>query len=185
MRCLSALLNCSMRCWGRRCSLPYMSDLVFPRCRTVVLGEGNIIFGREVGASSNLEKAGYYRLALQRYQKAAVLLPDDPRPLLYQGLCYERLTDIAQSQEEKRQEFTLGEAILRKALTLTVDSADYSQALPYQALASLYAHVGNVRSALDSLKSAREVEPLGPESEHLDVEIRSIETFLQGQQSAN
>jgi hypothetical protein len=31
MRCLSALLNCSMRCWGRRCSLPCMSDLVFPR----------------------------------------------------------------------------------------------------------------------------------------------------------
>jgi len=156
-----------------------------PNYRTVMLGEGNIIFGREAGASSNLEKAGYYRVALQRYQKAAVLLPDDPRPLLYQGLCYERLTDIAQSQEEKRQEFTLGEAALRKALTLTVDSADYSLALPYQALASLYAHVGNFRSALDSLKSAREVEPLGPESEHLDVEIRSIEQFLQGQQSAN
>jgi len=38
-------------------------------------------------------------------------------------------------------------AILRKALTLIVDSADYSLALPYQALASLYAHVGNFRSA--------------------------------------
>jgi len=82
--------------------------------RMVMIGMGNIIFGREVGAS-NEEKTGYYRQALARYQDAAALLPDDPRPLLYQGFCYEWLTDIAQSSEEKRQQFVLGEAVLHKA----------------------------------------------------------------------
>ena len=77
---------------------------VDPDYRMVMIGMGNIIFGREVGAS-NEEKRGYYRQALLRYQDAAALLPDDPRPFLYQGLCYDRLTDIAQSSEEKRQQF--------------------------------------------------------------------------------
>ena len=156
-----------------------------PDYRSVILEEGNIIFGREVGAASNAEKAGYYRLALLRYQKAAALLPDDPRPLLYQGLCYERLTSIASSEEDKRQEFTLGEAALRKALTLNVDSPDYGPALPHQALASLYAHVGDFRLALASLKSAREAEPIGPEAAHLDAEIRSVEQYLKNQRTAN
>jgi hypothetical protein len=117
-----------------------------PDYRSVILEEGNIIFGREIGASTSAEKVGYYRRALVLYQKAASLLPDDPRPLLYQGLCYERLTGIASSEGDKRQEFILGETALRKALTLNVDSPDYSPALPHQALASLYAHVGDFRS---------------------------------------
>ena len=75
-----------------------------PNYRTVMIGQGNIIFGREVGAS-NEEKVDYYRQALVRYQEAAAVLPDDPRPLLYEGLCYERLTGIAQSPEEKHQQF--------------------------------------------------------------------------------
>src|ERR1019366_1474097 len=58
----------------------------------------------------------------------SALLPDDPRPLLYEGLCYERLTGIAQSPEEKRKQFVLGEAALHQALTLNVDSPDYSLA---------------------------------------------------------
>ncbi len=102
--------------------------------RMVMIGMGNIIFGREVGAS-NEEKTGYYRQALARYQDAAALFPDDPRPLLYQGFCYERLTDIAQSSEEKRQQLVIGEAVLRRALTLKSDSPDYSPALPYRAMA--------------------------------------------------
>lgn len=99
-----------------------------PNYRTVIIGQGNIIFGREVGAT-NEEKVSYYRQALARYREAAELLPDDPRPLLYEGLCYERLTGIAQSSEEKRGEFVLGEAALRKALTLNIDDPGYSSGL--------------------------------------------------------
>jgi hypothetical protein len=148
-----------------------------PNYRTVMIGRGNIIFGREVGAS-NEEKVNYYRQALIRYQDAAALLPDDPRPLLYEGLCYERLTGIAQSPEEKRQQFALGEAALRKALTLNVDAPDYSLALPYRALASLYAHVNDFRSVLDSLKNARQADPISAGSTHLDREIQDVEEFL-------
>jgi hypothetical protein len=86
-----------------------------PNYRTVMIGRGIITFGHEVGGS-NEEKVDYYHQALVRYQEAAALLPDDPRPLLYEGLCYERLTGIAQSPEEKRQQFGLGEAALRKTL---------------------------------------------------------------------
>jgi hypothetical protein len=71
--------------------------------RMVMLDWGNLIFNREVGASSKEEKAGYYIQALVRYQEAEALLPDDPRPFLYEGLCHERLTDIVQSHEEKQQ----------------------------------------------------------------------------------
>ena len=53
----------------------------------------------------------------------------------------------------------LGEAELRKALTLTVDSPDYNPALPDRALASLYAHVNDFQSALDSLKRAQQAGP--------------------------
>lgn len=154
-----------------------------PDYREVILGEGNIIFGREVGASNSAEQSAYYRLALSRYQEAATLLPDDARPLLYQGLCYERLTKLAQSQEERQDEFRLAEAVLRKALTLNVDSSDYSAALPYRALASLYADMGNYRMALDSLGSARRLEATGPESEQMDQEIKNIEQYLAGQRS--
>ena len=151
-----------------------------PDYRMVVIGKGNIIFGREVGAS-NEEKTGYYRQALLSYQDAAALFPDDPRPFLYQGFCYERLTDIAQSPEEKRQQFVLGEAALRKALTLQSDSPDYSPALPYRALASLYSHMNDFHSALDSLRNARRADPTNAESTKLDSEIQSIEQYLAAQ----
>ncbi len=97
---------------------------------------------------------GYYSQALSRYQNAAALFGDDPRPLLYQRSCYERVTDITQSPEEKRQQFALGEAVLRKALQLKSDAPDYSPALPYRALASLYSHMNDFHSALDSLNNA-------------------------------
>ena len=148
-----------------------------PNYRTVLIGEGNIIFGREVGAP-NEEKVHYYQQALVRYREAAALLPDDPRPLLYEGLCYERLAGITQSPEEKRQQFILGEEALRKALTLNPDAPDYSVALPYRALASLYAHVNNFESALDALKKAREADPTAADSNQLDREIQSVEQFL-------
>jgi tetratricopeptide (TPR) repeat protein len=151
-----------------------------PNYQSVILGEGNIIFGREIGASSNEEKAGYYYQALARYEEAEELLPGDPRPLLYQGLCYERLAGIARSTEEKKKQVALGELVLQKALTLSTDSPDYSPALPYRALASLYAHVNDYRSALDSLKKAQQLDPADAEAS----EIRTVEEYLGRQKDA-
>ena len=91
--------------------------------RQVMITRGNIIFDREAGATND-QKAGYYRQALSLYKDAAALLPGDPRPLLYEGLCYERLTAIAQSADEKQKEFALGEAALRAALKVNVASPD-------------------------------------------------------------
>jgi tetratricopeptide (TPR) repeat protein len=151
-----------------------------PNYRTVVIDRGNIIFGRELGA--NEEKVNYYQQALVRYQEAAALLPDDPRPLLYEGLCYERLTAIAQSPEEKRRLFDLGQVALRKALTLNVDSPDYSPALPYRALASLYSHMNDYHSVLDSLKRAQQADPTNPASPQLAREIQNVEQYLAAQE---
>jgi tetratricopeptide (TPR) repeat protein len=148
--------------------------------RMVMIARGNLIFGREAGAT-NEEKAGYYRQALLLYQDAAALFPDDPRPFLYQGLCYERLTGIAQSPEEKQKQFTLGERALRTALTLDVAAPDYTSALPYRALASLYAHMNDFHSVLDSLKSAQQADPTSADSAQLGREIQSVEQYLAGQ----
>jgi hypothetical protein len=145
--------------------------------RGIILGQGSMFFGREVGASDE-EKTGYYRQALVRYQEAAALFPDDPRPWLYQGLCYERLTGLAASPEEKRRQFALGEEALRKAATLSVASPDYSPALPYRALASLYGHMNDFRSALGALKQAQQADPAGAQSSGLDREIQNLERFL-------
>ena len=148
--------------------------------QVVILDLGNIIFGREVGATDE-EKSRYYQEALSRYQEAATLLPDDPRPFLYQGLCYERLTAIAKTPEEKQREFALGEAILRRTLTLSLDSPDYTQALPYRELAVLYTHMNDYRSALDALKKAQQANPSGADSASLERDIRSIEEYLAAQ----
>jgi hypothetical protein len=67
---------------------------------------------------------------------------------------------------------------LRKALTLNVDAPDYSLALPYRAPASLYAHVNDFHSVLDSLREAQQADPVNAESTHLDREIQSVEQFL-------
>ena len=122
-----------------------------------------------------LGRAATWREALRRCQEAAAILPDDPRPLLYEGLCHERLTRLAQSPEEKQKEFALSEATLRKALTLQVSSPDYSPVLTYRALASIYGHMNDYRAALDSLKSARQADTLTADTTELDGEIRSIE----------
>jgi tetratricopeptide (TPR) repeat protein len=153
--------------------------------RTVILDQGNAKFGREVGALSTDEKERYYLQALSRYQEAGEMIPDDPRPFLYEGLCYERLTDLAQAPEEKAKRFALGEAVLRKALTLSVDSPDYSPALPYRALASLYAHMNDYQSALDSLKNAQRAGPDSTDSARLNDEIQSIERYLAVRQKAH
>jgi hypothetical protein len=49
-----------------------------------------------------------------RYQEAAAPLPDDPRPLLGEGLCYEGLNGIGQSPEENMRVVCL---FHRKVLT--------------------------------------------------------------------
>src|SRR5271165_226781 len=148
--------------------------------RMVMIARGSLIFGREAAATSE-EKAAYYRQALVLYQDAAALFPDDPRPLLYQGLCYERLTGIAQSSEEKQKDFTLGEQALRTALTLKVDTPDYNPAMPYRALASLYAHMNDFHSVLDSLKHARQANPNSPDSAQVERDIQSVEQYLASQ----
>jgi tetratricopeptide (TPR) repeat protein len=148
-----------------------------PEYRAVMLEQGNIIFGREVGASDE-EKSGYYRQALPRYLDAAALFPDDPRPFLYAGLCYERLTGMAPSAEEKRKQFALGEAALRQALTLQITSPDYTPALPYHGLALLYAHMNDYPAVLEALKKEQQADPAYAESNHLSQEIQAVEQYL-------
>jgi tetratricopeptide (TPR) repeat protein len=149
--------------------------------RTVILDWGNTVFGREAGASDD-EKAKYYREALRRYEDAAQLLPNDPRPLLYQGLCHERLTAIAKSADERQREFALAEGVLRRALAISSDAPDYNPGLPYKELAVLYSHVNDYASALQALKRAREANVDPTQEPTLTQEIRSVEEFLAGQQ---
>jgi hypothetical protein len=70
---------------------------------------------------------------------------------------------------------------LRKALTLDVASTDYSPALAYRALASLYAHVNDFHSVLDSLNKAKQVDPTSAE---LDREIESVAQYLAEQEKS-
>jgi tetratricopeptide (TPR) repeat protein len=145
--------------------------------RMVVMDQGTAIFNREAGASVE-EKAGYYRQALVHYQEAAMLFSDDPRPFLYQGFCCERLAAIELSAEDKRQQFMLGEAALRKAITLHITSSDYSPALPYRALALLYSHMGDFRAALDSLQKARQADPAGADVFQIDKDIQNLQLYV-------
>jgi tetratricopeptide (TPR) repeat protein len=157
---------------------------VIPTIEPSFLARPTSNFNREVGAASSEEKAGYYRKALPLYPAVADKIPDDPRPLLYQGLCYECLIGLSQSWEDKQKQFLTAESILRKALTLRFDSPDYNAAFPYQALASIYAHVGDYHSVLESLKGARQAEPAGAESVDLEREIQSVERYLVQQKLA-
>jgi tetratricopeptide (TPR) repeat protein len=143
-----------------------------------VLQQGNAVFGREIGAS-NEEKAGYYRQALVRYQEAASLFPDDPRPFLYEGLCYERLAAIEQSAGEKQQEFVLGEAALGNAMNLRTTSSDYNPSMPFRVLASLYLHMGDYRGTLDALQKARQAGPPDADAATIDRDIQNIQAYLQ------
>jgi len=145
--------------------------------RMVVMEQGTAIFNREKGASAE-EKASYYRQALAHYQEAATLFSDDPRPFLYQGICYERLAAIELSAEGKRQQFTLGETALRKAVTLHSTSSDYSPALPYRVLASLFSHMGDFRAALDSLQKARQADPAGADAAAIDKDIQNLQPYV-------
>ena len=145
--------------------------------RMVVMEQGTAIFNRESGASVE-EKAADYRQALEHYQEAATLFPDDPRPFLYLGLCYERLTSLEPSAENKRQLFALGEAAFRKATTLQSTASGYSPSLPFRGLALLYSHMEDYRAALKSLQDARQVDPANPDAAQIDNDIRSLQAFV-------
>jgi hypothetical protein len=73
---------------------------------------------------------------------------------------------------------------LRKALTLDVASPDYNPAMAYPALASLYAHMNDFRSVLDSLRKAQQVDHTFSESTSLDREIKSVEQYLAQQEKS-
>lgn len=73
---------------------------------------------------------------------------------------------------------------MRKALTLDVASPDYSPAMAYRALASLYAHMNDFRSVLDSLRKAQQVDHTSSESTSLDREIKSVEQYLAQQEKS-
>jgi hypothetical protein len=62
------------------------------------------------------------------------------------------------------------------------DAPDYSPALSYRALASLYAHVNDFRSTLDYLKKAQAADPLGPASTPLAHDIENIQKYLATQE---
>jgi tetratricopeptide (TPR) repeat protein len=152
--------------------------------RMVVLQQGNALFNREIGAS-NEEKDGYYQQALVHYQEAASLFPNDPRPFLYEGLCYERMAAIEQSAEDKQQQFLLGELALRKAMTLQTTSSDYNPSMPLRVLASLYLHMGDYRGALDSLQKARQAGPTNADAAIIDKDIQSIQGYLRMKNEKN
>jgi tetratricopeptide (TPR) repeat protein len=155
-----------------------------PNYRTVILGQGNIIFGREVGPSDE-EKVDYYRQALVRYIK---------RPpnsfLMIPAHYYTRDSatngSLASPDLLRKSASSLpsGRQRCAKALTLNIDAPDYSSGLAHKALASLYAHVNDFQSVLDSLKKAQRADPVGADSSQLDREIQSVEQYL-AQQNNN
>jgi hypothetical protein len=73
---------------------------------------------------------------------------------------------------------------LRKALTLQLASPDYSPALPYRGLASLYAHMNDFHSVLDSLRKAQQADPVSAELTHLNREIQGVEQYLAEQEKS-
>ncbi len=150
--------------------------------RLVVLDQGNIVFNREIGASLP-EKIGDYNQALARYQEAAAAFPDDPRPLLDEGMCYERLAGVAASEQDRRQPVAQGEAALRKALTLRTAAPDYNPATPYRVLALLYLHTGDYATVLDWLRKARQAASSSADQAQIDGDIQKIEPFVKASQT--
>jgi tetratricopeptide (TPR) repeat protein len=148
-----------------------------PDFRNIVLAEGTIVFGREAGAASD-ERTQIFRRALAHYQEAATLFPDDPRPVFYAGLCFERLYRLEHAPLEKRKLFESAESAFRKALGLSISAPEYHPLLPYRGLASLYTTAGDFRSALDVLRKVQQSDPSYSRANGVDREIQSIERYL-------
>jgi tetratricopeptide (TPR) repeat protein len=145
--------------------------------RDTVLDAGTRVFQREESASAE-EKPAVFRQALARYQDAEALFPDDPRVWLYEGLCYQRLRAAAPAADEKRRLFELGDAVLRKALTLHSTASGYTPLLPYRALATMYFDAGDYRGALDFLKQAQQMDPVASRTNSVDRDIQVVEGML-------
>jgi hypothetical protein len=57
-------------------------------------------------------------------------------------------------------------------------SSDYSPALPYRVLASLFSHMGDFRAALDSLQKARQADPAGADAAAIDKDIENLQPYV-------
>jgi hypothetical protein len=112
--------------------------------------------------------------------EAATLLPDDARPMMYSGLCHQRLRLIEPSAEEKKRHFDLADAAFRKALTLRADFPDFHRLMPYRALASLHSEAGDYRAALGFLKTVREMDPEYSRESGADKDLQTLELYLNG-----
>jgi tetratricopeptide (TPR) repeat protein len=145
-----------------------------PDLRADVLEAGTAVFKREAGASPG-EQIQLFRKALALYQDAAAMFPDDPRPALDQGLCYQRLHLLEPSPEEKRKLFDRGVAVLQQALTLRTAAPEYNPLMVYRVLASLYSDSGDFRSAIGFLKRVQERDRGYSRANNVDGDIEILE----------
>jgi tetratricopeptide (TPR) repeat protein len=146
-----------------------------PDLRGVVLEAGTVAFKREAGASA-AERTELFRKALAVYQEAAAMFPDDPRPVLDEGLCYQRLHLLEPSADEKRKLFERGTAVLQQALTLRSTAPEYNPLMVYRALALLNADAGDMRAALGFLKQVQQTDPGYSRASNVDGDIRILES---------
>jgi tetratricopeptide (TPR) repeat protein len=144
--------------------------------RGILLAPGTMLFERASAANPG-DRAAHYRSALEAYESARRMLPDDPRPVFYQGLCYERLFGLT-AAEERQALFASAEAAYRKALTLRVRTPEYNPHLPERALASLYNSAGRMAEALEFLKQVRRADPEYSRTSGVDRDIQTLEAAL-------
>jgi len=145
--------------------------------RAIVLAAGTAAFRREAGAPPD-ERRRHFENALALYGEARRLFPDDPRPVFYQGLCWERLFGLAADAAERRRTFELAENAYRQALALSFPAPEYHPLLPYRALASLHNAAGKNASALDFLKQVRRLDPEYSRASGAERDIAALETSL-------
>jgi tetratricopeptide (TPR) repeat protein len=147
-----------------------------PDFRAAVLEAGTAVFKREAGASPG-EQLPLFRKALALYQDAAAMFPDDPRPALDEGLCYQRLHLLEPSPQDKQKRFDQGVAVLQQALTLRTRAPDYNPLMAYRVLALLNSDAGDFRSALGFLKQVQQLDPTYSRTNNVDRDIQTLEGF--------
>ena len=145
--------------------------------RAIVLAAGTAAFRREAGAPPD-ERRRHFENALALYGEARRLFPDDPRPVFYQGLCWERLFGLAADAAERRNNFQLAKNAYRQALALSFPAPEYHPLLPYRALASLHNAAVKNASALDFLKQVRRLDPEYSRASGAERDIAALETSL-------
>jgi tetratricopeptide (TPR) repeat protein len=145
--------------------------------RAVVLAAGTAVFKREAGAPPE-ERRRHFETALALYQEAQKLFPDDPRPIFYQGLCWERLTGLAATADERQKMSAAADSAYRQALGLHFPTTEYHPLLPYRALASLYNSTGRAAAALEFLKQVRQADAEYSRSSGVDRDIAALQAAL-------